>query len=89
MANEEKSFLKEAGIDNVIQVLHFTAPRFEAPFRRGRKLPGEITFNIPRVHFQMDGKKYQIFHKNETFNFEATSSTSDLNMNTIVTGWVY
>ena len=89
MANEKRSFLKEVGIDNVIHVLRFVAPRFEGPFGRGRKLPGEITFILPHIHFITEGKKYQIFHNNETFNFEATSSTSDLKMNTTVTGLLY
>ena len=89
MADSKKSLLVHGSEEYVLQVFRFMEPRYEAPGRRGRKLPGEIHFLMPRPDLDIDGIGYKLLHNGEWFRFEGKSKTYDSSMNTIVIGYVY
>lgn len=89
MTDSQKSLLRHKGVDQVLEVLAFAAPKFELPGGRGKKIPGEIRFVTPHANFDVDGIGYKLFHNDEWFQFEGMSSTNGRDMTSIVSGFVY
>lgn len=90
MRDVEQSLLIHGNDTYLIDVLGFVEPKFEAPGRRCRKLPGRIRFMIQKMSFDLDGIGYEIVHQGTRFRFEGMRKTEDFQtMRPIVEGAVY